>query len=340
MKLELIEKIEPAEWDKLIINYETRMLFHRSAWLNFLENTQPGKIIRLKIIQNGKIEGYFVGLMVKKGPIKVLGSPLPGWTTNYMGPIVNKNFNWEYFLKSLDEICQSWGIDHLEMISPFANPDLMTSMGFRFSKGKTYIVSLSKNEEEMWYKLKKKSCRYPIKKAIREGLRVVENKNLEFIVEYYDELKEVFLNQHLIPSYPIERLKRLFDNLKKDFLLALQVKFGDKVIASGIFPYDEKCIYFFGGASRIEFHGHCPNEILHWTAMKYAADLGIPKYDMGGAGSFKPKFGGLETPIYRFYKSYSLQAKLGREFYRILFLSKQRIKGSILSIYKKAKMQN
>ncbi|MFC1966399.1 hypothetical protein ACFLWI_05585, partial [Chloroflexota bacterium] len=207
MELELIEEIQPDAWDEAISHFDTKFLFHQSSWLNFLEETQPGKAIKFRITNNGQVEGYFAGLLLKKGPFRILGSPLVGWTTNYMGPIVNKGFDLERFLKALDDMCRQWRIHHIELLNPFLSPDIMRKMGFSVSEGSTFIVSLSPDEEQMWKKLKKKSCRYPINKARREGIIVEENTDSSFIDEYYRELEEVFAKQHLVPTYPIDRVR-------------------------------------------------------------------------------------------------------------------------------------
>ena len=91
MKLEIISDMAPQAWDEAIEAFDTKCLFHQSGWLRFIEETQGAKSLRFRIAENENQHGYFVGLVVKKGPLKILGSPLPGWTTDYMGPVVNKD---------------------------------------------------------------------------------------------------------------------------------------------------------------------------------------------------------------------------------------------------------
>lgn len=330
MELELIEQMGPDDWDEVISEFDTKVLFHQSAWLKFLEETQGGKAIKFRILDNGSLEGYFVGLLIHKGPIKILGSPLRGWGTDYMGPIVNKGFNIEKFLEALDDMCRQRRIHQVELCNPYLDPEIMYKKGYSVSKGITYIVPLSSNEDLMWKNLKKKSCQYAIKKAQKEGLIVEESNDSSFIDKYYRQLKEVFAKQQLVPTYTIERVRSLFTNLKPSLLFMLQVKYSDEIIATGIFPHDSRCVYFWGGASWIRYHKLCPNELLHWTVMTVSARFGIQQYDMCGSGSFKPKFGGQEVSVYRCTKSYSILAKLGRKMYRTIFYAKQRLKGKFL----------
>lgn len=328
MKLEHIENIQPEGWDKAISNFDSKFLFHQSAWLNFLEETQHGKAIRFRIVDNEKVKGYFSGLLIKKGPIRILGSPLPGWTTNYMGPIANKKFDLEEFLIALDNMCREWKIHHIELCNPVLEPDIMCKMGFSVSEGITFIVTLSSNEEQMWKNLKS-SCRNRIRKGMQNGLRVEECNEPSFVDDYYEQLIEVFAKQRLVPTYPIERIRSLFHHLKPDLLFTFSVKFGDAVIATGVFPHDDRCVYFLGGASWQKYYHLCPNELLHWTAMSRSAQLGIGQYNMCGQGSFKPKFGGEQVPVYRYYKSYSNTARLGRKIFRSVIYAKQKLRGMV-----------
>jgi hypothetical protein len=328
MILEPIDNIDPQEWEEAISDYDFKYLFHRSIWLRFLEETQPGKILKFKIMNNGRVEGYLAGLLVRKGPLNIWGSPLPGTTTNYMGPIVNKHFNTEDFIKALDDFSRTHKIHHVELVSPFLNKDVMEGVGYTVFKDITYVVSLTPNEDLMWKKLKSE-CRNRIRKGINNGLTVEDTDDPTFVREYYNELLEVFGRQGLVPTYPIERVKSLFANLKPNNLLALQVKSKDIVVATGLFPYDDRCVYFFGGASWTKYQSLCPNELLHWTAMTIAAKIGIKEYDMTGGGTFKPKFGGIQLNVYGYHKSYTLLAKYGRSIYKSLFRVKQKIEGKI-----------
>ncbi len=327
MKLELIPQIDPEAWDRAIAPYDSKFLFHQAAWLDFLRETQGGEILRFRIVDEGKELGFFAGLLVRKGPLTIFGSPLRGWTTDYMGPVVNRGFDYRRFLPVLEGLCREMKIDHLEICNPHLDDAPMQEAGFSLAEGITYIVPLHPCEEEMWRQLEKKSCQYSIRKAKKDGLAVEENYGADFIDAYYRQLGEVFAKQGLVPTYPVERIRSLLGHLAPDHLMALQVKYGDKTVASGIFPHDDRHVFFFGGASWQAFHRFCPNELLHWSIMTRSAGMGISQYDMCGSGSFKPKFGGEKVAVRRYSKSYSLLARVGREAYRSYFYARQRLQG-------------
>jgi lipid II:glycine glycyltransferase (peptidoglycan interpeptide bridge formation enzyme) len=130
-----------------------------------------------------------------------------------------------------------------------------------------------------------------------------------------------------VPTYDIERVKSLFRHLKRDQILTLQVRYGEQVVATAIFPHDDRRVYGFGFASRKSFQALRPNDLLVWAIMTHSARRGIKQLDLTGKGTFKSKFGSEKVTVYNYLKSYSTLARLGREAYRSYFYAKQKIQG-------------
>jgi len=327
MELELIKDTTPEKWDEAIEAYHSHCLFHKSAWLRFIEETQGAKTLRFRITEGGRTEGYFVGLTIKKGPLRIMGSPLPGWTTDYMGPVINKGFDLEKFLDALDAKCHELKVHHIELCSHVLPPRLMQNKGYEIDNSSTFIVPLTPDKDVMWNKLERR-CRQNIRKAMSNNLVVETCDDPAFADEYYAELVDVFARQRLVPSYSAGRVRSLLEVLRGS-VLSLRIKNGDKTIATGVFPYDNRSAYIFGAASWRKFQGLYPNELLYWTAMDMFAKKGIPQLDMCGDGSFKPKFGAKEVPVYKYAKSYNVSAKLGRKVYQTTFRVKQALSGRL-----------
>lgn len=326
MKLKIINNLSDKEWDNLIDNFKTKSLFHQSSWLNFLKETQKAQIIKFEIHDDDKIIGYFVGMLEKKWLFKIFSSPRPGCNTPHMGPIVNNDFNQQEFIKAIEDWCKKEKIDLLEIASPFLSPEIMKRNKFSHRQGITYIVDLFEDEKKMWLNLKKKSCRYAIHKAEKNGLIAENTNNPKIVDEYYNQLREVFIKQKLVPTYPKERVATLFKCLTNS-MFSIWVKHQDEIIATGFFPYNSRIVYFFGGASWLKYQHLCPNELMHWFLMKLAAQKGLKYYDMGGGGSFKSKFGGELKKTYRYYKSYNYLVRISRFLYQYKFKILQKIKG-------------
>lgn len=331
MELIQVENMDRNTWDGNISKFDTNSLFHKSAWLEFIKQTQMGEKLILEIREKNKVVGYFVGFIIQKGPFKILGSPLIGWTTEFMGPIVNGNFDQEEFLNALELYCKFNRIDQLELSSPILKVNIMQSHGFQCNIGVTPILKLHTDEETMWHNLEPKSCRYSIRKALRSGIIIEETDSPKIVDEYYDQLIGIFDAQGSKPAYPRYRVQKLFECLKEDSMLfALQAKHNNKVIATGLFPHDDNYVCYWGGASYLDYRNLCPNELIQWTLITIAAKKGIKIYNMyGGDNHFKLKFGSKPINVYYWYKSFNPLAKVARSLYNFQFKSLRTIERSI-----------
>jgi len=326
MELELIPSITPAEWDTAITKFDSAVIFHHSAWLDFLDETQRGKNLRFRITRSGRTEGYFVARHIRKGPFSILGSPLPGWTTLHMGPILPGDFDQGAFLMALDRLCRQLRIDHLEISHPSLDPERMQAHGFRTMVYPTYRIPLHSDLDRMWAELEN---RRSIRRAQREGLTVEEATDPHFVDRYYEQLSEVFAKQQLVPTYPIERVRSLVRHLYPHHLIALEVRLGCQSVATGVFPHDAHTVYFWGAASRVRYQPLRSNHLLHWSLMCRAAQRGVRAYDICGVTQFKTKFGGSRVNTFAYAKSYSAFATVGRSLYRSAFRTRQAIRGRV-----------
>ena len=88
MQFELLDRIDDAKWDRMIAPWPGRLIFHQAAWLRFLIDSRPDlRLVRHKLVRGSSTKGFFVGFIEKKGPFLMMGSPLYGWFTDFMGPV-------------------------------------------------------------------------------------------------------------------------------------------------------------------------------------------------------------------------------------------------------------
>ena len=60
-------------------------MFQKREWVELLATTQNAEPV-LAVVRDGGVDvGYFTGLVVKRLGVRILGSPFPGWTTDYLG---------------------------------------------------------------------------------------------------------------------------------------------------------------------------------------------------------------------------------------------------------------
>lgn len=320
-ELEPLTVGELSRWDTLIASYASTELFHRKVWLDYLAASRGVELRRWAIRERGRTVGYLCGGVTRKGPFRILGSPLKGWTTNFMGPIANADLNQEAFLRAVDVVAADAKLAIVELENPILAPAGMEQAGYVGVAQPTYVVELTPEDpERMWTRIDVKS-RQKVRKALKAGLVVEEVDDPRLADEFYDQFVEVLARKNLFPPYGPKAPRLLFEMLKpRDMLLALQIREPDgAIVATGLFPHDERSIFFWGGASRISAWRNSPNDLLQWAAMEKAAARGLRVYNMCGYGYFKSKFGGALQHPQRWHKSYSPTAKWARQAYAFYF---------------------
>lgn len=336
MQLTYLEEIDDRAWDAAVAPYPTAYFYHRSGWIRFLEETQSASPVRFRIEDGDGSAGFFAGLLVKKGPLTILGSPLSGWLTEYMGPVATPEFDFPRFLVTVDEWCRRRRVHQIEIGSPLLDEDVMRSAGYDVLEWSTFRIPLATDEARMWDSLGGKA-RNRIRKGLSNGLTVEDSNDPGFADEHFDMLLDVYAKQNRVPPFSAEYFRALRRHLKPDGLLyCLRVKQGGRTVASGFFPHDERRVYSLSTSSRREDQPLCPNELLHWKLMTLAGGAGIEEYSLGDnyrvpdqGGRFKDKFHGTPMTVRRYVKSYSLLAKYGRGAYRTMVNAKRTLRDGL-----------
>jgi hypothetical protein len=328
--LELVRlRGRPADWDTLIRRYDGKTLFHESCWLDHLLDIHPGSRIDYFVVRDGGADvGYFCAQRLRKFMLPIYGSPLPGTGTNYMGPVMRSGVDRVAVVQAILRACRRHGVAHLELSAAWLDDDVATSTGLLVDRGLTHVVPLPATEAEAWAGMKS-TARNRVKKAERAGLLVDLTSDPAVVDHFFEQLGEVFGKQGMATPYSIERPRSLFRRLMRaGRLLAAWVKHDEEVIAAGLFPHDDRHIYFWGAASWLKAQHLCPNELLHWRVIQRAVELGIPAYNMcGGESQFKDKFGGRDVPYHLYSRSLVPLLSPARRAYRRLHWWRLRLRG-------------
>ena len=296
----------PADWDRRIVQYPQKTLFHESCWHAHLLDIHPSSRLDYFELRDGsEVVGLYCLQTIRRFMLPLSGSPLPGTGTNYMGPLYSGTVGLADVVAAIrSQLEQRW-VGHLEVASPAfdGKVDELVDAGFDVHRGVTHTVPLGGSEEVAWAAMRS-TCRNRVGKARKNGL-VAEVTSDESIVDHFQaQFAEVYAKQGMATPFGIARPRSLFQRLlPAGRLLPIWVRNGSEVIAAGLFPFDEKAIYFWGAASWIRAQHMNPNELLHWTVIANAVARSIPVYNMcGGMSQFKDKFGGADVP----YNHYSL----------------------------------
>jgi hypothetical protein len=315
----------PVEWAKILGGLPERTIFQTPEWLSFVAKAQQGEIVLAALQSDGRILGYFAGVIVTRMGFKILGSPLPGWTTSYMGLNLIGNVSRCVAVQALIRFAfDELGCIHLEMMDRNLAEEEVKKLGLKHSSLCGFEVDLTQTKDQLLACMSS-ACRRCIRKAGKNGVTIHEADDKLFADDYYEQLQDVFKRQHLLPTYDVKRVRELIACMHgTGHLLLLRARNPQgRCIATGIFPAMNGRMYFWGGASWKDSQVYRPNEALHWYAIKYWKARGMRFYDMGGGGDYKRKFGGYEISVPWFQASKYPGISFARNVTRRLFSWRQ-----------------
>jgi Acetyltransferase (GNAT) domain len=320
--------VKSADWKRLN-QFADRTVFQTREWLQFVAESQNAQPVLAELREKNEILGYFTGLTFSKFGMKILGSSFPGWTTPYIGFNLNPGVSRRAALEALETF--AWDdlkCLHLEVSDPNFTLEDGEIPGFKTEYYASYRTDLTRSEEDLFNGMES-ACRRCIRKAEKSGLKIEEAHDLAFADEYYEQLKDVFAKQSLVPTYSVERVRALVRNVEPGGnILLLRARDPEgKCIATGIYPGFNQIAEFWGNASFRAYQGLRPNEACHWYAMRYWKKRGITIFDWGGEGTYKEKYGCAPHRVPWFTKSrYQIVGALRNEA-RNMFARKQKFLG-------------
>ena len=327
MKCELID-LRKADW-KFMDSFEDRTVFQTHEWLRFVSETQGATPLVVELREQGKLAGYFSGLTFSRFGVKVLGSSFPGWTTPYIGFNLVPGASRAAALAAVEKFAwETLKCLHMEVSDPHFIVDDGKELGFTCESYTSYRTDLTKSEDELFNQMDS-ACRRCVRKAEKSGVIIEEAHDLGFADDYYEQLKDVFAKQGLVPTYKVDRVRALVKHLEPTGRVLL-VRARDpegKCIATGIFPGFNKITEFWGNASFRSSQILRPNEFIQWYVMRYWKKRGVSIYDWGGEGTYKEKYGCVPHKVPWFIKSrYQLVSTMRNEAKK-MFERKQRFMG-------------
>ena len=305
----------PEQWDTLLQSFDTTTVFHRSGWLNFLQETQKGEIVRFEVVDASEVVGYFVAMIVRKGPFRILGSPLRGWGTLAMGPIADPLiFNTGSFLRALEQYCNRASIHLLELSCNWLQTNEFACASFIAARDITHSIDLS-TVEAAWSGMYKTTRNY-VRRAEKIGVTVERASSESAIYEHYEQLKAVFGRQGLVPPYGVDRPLAMWRALEpRGEITVLRAVHTGRCIATYVLVHDQNTMWGTATASEPQSLDLRPNELIHWRAIEMACEGKLKRYDFCGGGDYKKKYGAVEVPWLRYIKGRTRAAVLAYRGY-------------------------
>ncbi|MCY1142394.1 GNAT family N-acetyltransferase [Actinoplanes sp. Pm04-4] len=296
-----LHRVEPtAELWAERATYDDRLIFHTEPWLRFVAEAQRAEPVLARVTDGERTVGHFTGLLTKRFGLRILGSPMAGWTTSYVGFTLDPAVPRRAALEALMPFAfKDLGCAHLEIRDRGLTPADLGGLGLRWSDAPTAVIDLTPAEDALFNGMAS-ACRRNIRKATKTGVTIEEVvADPTFAADFYDQLRDVFAKQNLVPTYSIERVRTLIRHLEPaGHLLLLRARDPEgRCIATAVLPWYHRTMYFWGGASYREHQHHRPNELLIWYALRWAKSHGVTEFDFVGGNAYKSKYGTTEVPV-------------------------------------------
>lgn len=303
----LIKEVELDVLKQEYVEDRIESPFCTYEWLNFLKHNQNAKPVVLAVIDKKETVAFFVGAIVKKVGIRILGSPFEGWLTPDMGFIGLKEFNINHAITAVKKyaFCEL-KCCFLQITDKKLKNQELDLKHVHFETTRVLHIDSSRDQEKILDNFSKHGRR-DVRAAGRKGLAFKELPfDEKFAKIYYKQLVDVFKKQNLHPNYDLKKV----NDLVKAF-----TNVPERVFAIGAF-YEDKCVgtvfsfgygkwaYYIGAASFREYQKKLPNEGLFWEFVKHWNERGIENIDMVGFRPYKMKYNPeiIEIPTLVFQK--------------------------------------
>ena len=322
---------DPARWRQIFESHPDSEVYHSPEWLAYLNASQGAEPVVAEVHDHGRLVGHFVGAIVKRYGLRILGSPLSGWGTQVMGFLLDEGVNPRHAADALPAFAfRTLGCAHLELNDRKLTDENMTGSGYTMRSDHTYLIDLEDSEDAILARMHSRTRTY-VRRAMRNGLEAELVTSVAFADEFYEQLQDVFASSQLVPTYGVERVRLLIDHLlPSGQVLLVRVRDKDaRSLATAVIIASNKRATMWGAAFPRAYTSLHPNEILQWEIMRVLKARGIAKYDLSGPGSYKGKYGGPQVQNHMFYRSRIAALDWGREAVRTAFYCRQRVLGRI-----------
>ena len=279
-------------------------------WVQFVGEAQNAIPVVAELRQGSERLGFFTGLIVKKFGLPILGSPFPGWMTPYMGFALYPGVSRSLALVALERFAfGELGCVHVEIVDRALSAEDIDGTGYACTTVESYETDLMPPEERLFAGMTS-ACRRCVRKAQKSGILIEEARyeDASFVDDYYAQLSEGLLAKRLVPSYDAGLVRKVVNHLgPSGRLLLLRARDPEgRCIASGIYPATSTTAHVWGNvASYLRSRHLRPGEALNWYAMRYWKARGVSRFDWGGRGRYKEKYGGVPIGVLRVRKSRS-----------------------------------
>jgi len=261
------------------------------------------KVVRLSITYDGEPVGIVQGIY----PVYFgFGTTLRvDW-----GPIMNPESGANLqlvvsLLKKLEDCCRRRQIIHAQFSVPdsFQLHGIFHKMNY-VSAGKSneYVVNLKEGVQRLWMNIHHNKRRN-IKKALEEGVEIVQSHRNEDLTTFYS-LLEASAKRRGFNPYPHSMFETIWKTYKPELSKVFLAHWKGKTVSGVFVVIHGKTVYALGAGSFATGWGARPNDLLHWKVMEWASKNGYFQYNMGGVDEPPPTKESTKWGIWRWKREW------------------------------------
>ncbi len=302
--------------------------------MDFVADSRNAIPVLAELRQGETVCGFFAGLIETRMGIRILGSPFPRWMIPCMGFALYPGIPATAALTALERFAfDTLGCAHVEILDRRVTIDDAREAGYLYSAVQTYESDLTHSEARLFADMKS-ACRRCIRKAEKMGVTVEEVGAADptFAVEYYAQLKDGLLTKALVPSYDVALVQSFIHHMiRSGRLLLLRARDPEgRCIGTGIYPAIGSTAYLWGNVASYSTSRQLrPTEALNWYALRYWKARGAQRFDWGGLGRHKEKYGGTPITLLRLRKSRSGAIRILRQLAEAALRRRLQLRGRV-----------
>lgn len=302
MEVKIISPLVDKNWDTFIEKHPYSSIFHLSNWAAVLQQTY-GYIPYYFVLQENsqKYRSSLPLFLIKNSFLGKRLICLP--FADFCRPLITSDDDYGVILCKVYDLIKQEKISNLEI----RGGDDMRAFS-RFNYYKKFKLDLSLGIDRLWHRFKQKSIRYPISKAKRENVIIEHGQTLRNMKNFY-RLNLLTRRKHGVLPQPFNFFKNIFEELiSKNYGFLFLAKNNKTVIAASVFFIYKDVVYHKYNASNVRFAYLCPNHLIIWRAIQWAANNGFRYLDLGrtapdnqGLMQFKRHWGAEEIDLPYYY---------------------------------------
>jgi lipid II:glycine glycyltransferase (peptidoglycan interpeptide bridge formation enzyme) len=315
-EIRIANENDKKEWNKVAYQSPDATYAHTWEWKEVVEKGLGLSSIYLVAEDGNEIVGIYPAFLKPKienfdnwkvnnylsNKFQILWSPLD-LTWDYGGPCIipgSKEQIINELIIEMENFCKKTNALDIKT-SPFSEN---ISQYFVLNKYKekerlTYVIDLSKSEEELWGRIQKSARRY-INKAKTNDLEFFENNSENGIKTLYDSMVELKERENIcIPAYSFFEII-LDEMVPKNLAKFYTIKYKTECIGGALVFGFKDVVTFRYGVTNEKYRNLYPHYLMHWKRIQQSKSTGYKIIDFGGMPSdknngiyiFKSKWGG------------------------------------------------